>query len=125
MQKDTPSDKDSFLINFPCLLCLNRTHAKSVGKAVLLHIGQVRRGESLKVVIKEIAGDVNVLYRGGERSEKDKGTRKRFEGRTEDALGKSGRNIENGRRKNMGKTEQKIGRVKGTDRDKADPGGNC
>lgn len=90
---------------------------------MLLHIGQVRRGESLKVVIKEIAGDVNVLYRGGERSEKDKGVRKRFEGRTEDALGKSGRNIENGRRKNMGKTEQKIGRAKGMVRDKADHGG--
>ncbi|OOP56815.1 MAG: hypothetical protein AYP45_07365 [Candidatus Brocadia carolinensis] len=59
-----------------------------------MHIGQVRRGESLKVVIKEISGDVNVLYRGGERSEKDKGIRKQFEARTEDALGKSGRNIE-------------------------------
>lgn len=73
---------------------------------------RTKSGGTLKVVLKEIEGDVYVLCKSDERGEKDKGIRERFKGRIEEALGKLGRNIESGRLKDMGKIEQKIGRIK-------------
>ena len=62
-----------------------------------------KSGRTLKVVMKEIEGDVYLLCRSEERGEKGKGIRERFKGRIEEALGKLGRNIESGRFKDMGK----------------------
>lgn len=69
-------------------------------------------GGKLKVVMKEIEGDVYVLCKSDARVEKDKGIRERFKGRIEEALRKLGRNIESGRLKDIKKIEQRIGRIK-------------
>ncbi|BBO18855.1 IS1634 family transposase [Candidatus Brocadia pituitae] len=71
-----------------------------------------RFGEFEGLETKEIEGDVYVLCRSEERGEKDKGIRERFKERIEEALGKLGKNIESGRLKDIGKIEQKIGRIK-------------
>ena len=73
---------------------------------------ETRSGGKLKVVMKEMGGDIYVLCKSEERKEKDKGIRKRFKGRIEEALRKLERNIESGRLRDIKKIEQKIGRIR-------------
>ena len=73
---------------------------------------ETRSGGKLKVVMKEIGGDIYVLCKSDERKEKDKGIRERFKGRIEEALRKLERNIESGRLRDIKKIDQKIGRIR-------------
>ncbi len=67
---------------------------------------------TIKVVGKEINGEVYILCRSEQRESKDRAIRERFQKRIEEALGRLQRAIEGGKLKDLKKIEQRIGRIK-------------